>query len=599
MPEGVTFLTELKQEMTTLAQMMWMHHPELHKVKSGKENKPIEKRANRHAVLMSLVFQDEERKSILALDSYLTSKNRTMAVIIHDGGAVEKVAGELEFPEDLLRGGEAAIEAATGYQYRLTVKPLSHSYQTPIQSANEYAKMKVDFEKRNFLIGPILNHITEDGVRLEYKIHDAHILFQTMKVSAIHPKTLEPYKESFFKLWLEDPERRSYERCDFIPNPSKCPASVYNLFQGFAAEASYAKEVAENGPISKEEMMRLIEPIRRHNTYLCGGDATYYEKWEANIIQAPDVKSDVGLFFRDKGGLLFEGGGTGKNLKMDWFGNMILGEPYYLVVDDNSLLYGQFNSIFEGKLLIFVEEAAGKDNHGNIDSLKSKITKKRGTVRKKMIAEYVVHDYGRFLFASNNENPLPSRNGDRRLAIYDTLATMRGNKDYFVALANAMASRRVQCAYYQYLKTLEIWTRPIDYQLNRPITMAYIDVRQMNAPGIMKWLRYELRHGSLPMEAGTRELYGRFQQWQLRNGREGRMTETMFGKLIKEGYVSQESGEKESRLVVSESTRKAEGVIHRFDYKKLIEGMEKLHLLAPGECRMNDDGFLIQMEREE
>ena len=44
--------------------------------------------------------------------------------------------------------------------------------------------------------------------------------------------------------------------------------------------------------------------------------------------------------------LLQEGGGTGKNLFVELFGNEIIGEDYFYVVGDNRELYGNFNSQF-------------------------------------------------------------------------------------------------------------------------------------------------------------------------------------------------------------------------------------------------------------
>jgi hypothetical protein len=580
---------------------MWNRHTNLHKIKCGKENKPVEKRANSRAVLMSLVLQTEERKALRVLDDYLVSQGRTMSVLIHDGGGVEKLDGELEFPTELLSGGESAIAAALGYNFTLSVKSMEHSYTAPIASANEYARMKADFEKRNFLIGPILNVLTQDGHRLEYKMAEARIVFANLKVNKLNPKTMEVQKMPFLNEWVEDTERRDYERCDFIPNIAKCPESVFNLFKGFAIEDTYHKEVYENGEITHEEMMELIAPIIRHNEILCGGDATFYHKWEANIIQNPDIKSDVAMFFRDKGGLLFEGGGTGKNFKMDWFGRKILGDQYYIVVDDNSLLYGAFNSVFEGKLLVFVEEAAGKDNHNNADTLKSKITKKRAPIKKKMIAEYEVNDYARWIFGSNNPNPIPIKQGDRRFAMYDVATTHRGDKAYFDALAEAMENPRVQCAYYQFLKTLDIWRKPIDFQLGRPITEAYIDIRQMNAPAHMKWLRYELRRGTLPEESGARELYERFCSWYAKSkGREPErlLTETAFGKLMKEAFVSEAEPEL-GAVALSDYRHTMSGMTHKFNFKYLIESLVKLHLLAEGECAVNETGCLIAMESDE
>lgn len=599
-PEAIPFIRDLKQEMTTLAEFMWSRFPQYHKLKGGKENKTVEKRNNNRAVLMSLVLQDEEKKCLRVLDDYLLRCERYMGVLIHDGGAVEKLDGELEFPAELLVAGANAIREATGYSFRLTSKSMKHSYEAPIQSANAYAKMKADFEKRNFLVGAILNQITRDGVRLEHKMSEASIIYANLTFDKLNPKTMEMVDTPFLTEWLRDKERRDYERCDFVPNMAKCPESVFNLFNGFAIESVYRNEMETNGEICDDEMMALIEPIRRHNRIMCGGDATFYEKWEANMLQNPDVKSDVGIFFRDKGGLLFEGGGTGKNVKMDWFGTKILGEQYYLVVDDNSLLYGAFNSVFEGKLLVFVEEAAGKDNHNNSDVLKSKITKKRGAIKKKMIAEYVVNDYARFIFGSNNPNPLPIRQGDRRLAAFDVDATFRNNQEYFETLVGAMENVRVQCAYYQYLKTISIWKKPIEFQRARPITDAYIDIRQMNAPAHMKWLRYELRRGTLPEESGSRELYQRFCAWYDKGNREAerRLTETAFGTLMKEAFVLDSEPEL-GVCPLSEQKRTMNGTLHKFDFAKLIDGMVKLHLLKEGECVVDADGFLIKMEEDE
>lgn len=600
-PDAIPFIRILKNQMDVLAEFLWNRNPNIKKIKSGKENKAVEKRPNNRAILMSYVLQTEERKILRVLDSYMTSQGRSMGVLIHDGGCVERLDGELEFPQELLIGGSEAIKKTLGYDVKLAVKSLEHSYSAPERSANEYAKMKADFEKRNFLVGAILNSITHDGVRIEYKISDARIKFANHKVNKLNPKTLEVSTVPFLNEWLEDRERRDYERCDFIPNRERCPPTVFNLFNGFRVEEEWNTETEENGMIGEAEMMELIAPILKHNEILCGGDAKFFIYWQSNIIQNPDIKSDVACFFRDKGGLLFEGGGTGKNHYMDWFGRRILGEQYYLVVDDNSLLYGQFNSIFEGKLLVFVEEAEGKDNHNNTDKLKSKITKRKAPIKKKMVAEYDMNDYARWVFGSNNPNPLPIKQGDRRFAMWDVDTTYRENKEYFESLTLAMENRRVRSAWYQYLKSLDIWRKPIDFQLNRPITNAYIDIRQMNSPAHIKWLRYELVCGTLPIESGARELYERFRLWYSKNGTrdtERMLSETAFGKLMKEAYISESEPELGS-VSIGASVYTRNGTVYRFDYKKLIDGLEKLHQLKKGECAIDAEGCLIKMVNDE
>ncbi len=594
--EGVVFYRGLKAEVDTLMEMVWNRHPHLHKLKCGKEKKPIEKRANRQAVLMSYVFQTEEMKCLWVMDRAMEKQGRIMGLLIHDGAGVEIQEGEREFPAEILRECEKEIQQSTGYSFRLVQKPIKNTYTAPPNSANEYAKMKVDFEKKFFLVGATLNEITSDGIRVEHKMSEARVVCANWIFHRLNPKTMEMSEESFLDWWLKDKNRFSYERCDFIPNREKCNPKTFNLFTGFAVEEEMKEEIAENGAIDEKEQSELIEPLLKHMDTLCGGDSTFLRLWYANLFQAPDVKTDVGILFRDMNGLLYEGGGTGKNFFVEWTGKL-LGEKYYTTVDDNSIIYGTFNSQFEGKLLVFVEEADGKDNHGNVDKLKSKITKKRSIVNKKNIAQYEMNDYCRWIFGTNGENALPIRQGDRRFTMFDVDKTYRGNRAYFENLAKTMENRRARVAFYQYMITLETYKKPIDFQLARPITDAYIHIRQINAPPHMKWLRHELRRATLPEEATTNTLYTRFSEWYRAGNREvGRMmTENAFARLMNEAYKNDTEPEL-GEVPLCEASHTMVGTVRRFDFAKLIDGMEKLHLLKKGECRIDMMGCLIKME---
>ena len=171
------------------------------------------------------------------------------------------------------------------------------------------------------------------------------------------------------------------------------------------------------------------------------------------------TKNEVGILLRDIGGLLTEGGGTGKNLLLEWIGNEIFGEDYFYVVGDNRELYGTFNSQFEAKMLIMVEEASSKENHSNHDMLKAKITakKQRRNVNKKGVQQYQVRDLAEFLFCSNNRNPLPVKQGNRRMAVFDTNPVMRGVEWYFTQLAKHLENPLTKWAFYQFLSTSPIY----------------------------------------------------------------------------------------------------------------------------------------------
>ena len=124
---------------------------------------------------------------------------------------------------------------------------------------------------------------------------------------------------------------------------------------------------------------------------------------------------------------MFTCGGTGKNLFLDFIGNKIIGENYYLVIGSNQELYEKHNSLLVGKLLVFVEEASGKDNFANNDILKSKITSKKMNVNEKMRAQYKCNDFTNFVFGTNNHNALQI---GRRFAPFDASKVHKGDTEH-------------------------------------------------------------------------------------------------------------------------------------------------------------------------
>ena len=321
---------------------------------------------------------------------------------------------------------------------------------------------------------------------------DAKTKFENWKVTVYDADKDKNVRKSFLDMWLEDEKRWQYERIDFIPNVEDCPNEIYNLFKGFKAE-----NFRPESPMTDDEISAHILPIITHFDYLTSGNSTYLLHWMANIIQTPHIKSEVAPLIRDEGGLILEGGGTGKNIGFEWYGNEILGEEYLHVVGDNKELYTPFNSLFEGKLLVFVEEASGYDNHANADSLKAKITSKTINVNKKMVAQYKTRDYSRYVFTSNNRNPMPIKQGNRRFAVFDTNPVKRGDTEYFKNLVKHLSDNDVKWAFYQYLKNMKnTFKNPIDFQTNIPITKAYKDIRLLNAPLYHKWLVSCLKTGT-------------------------------------------------------------------------------------------------------
>jgi hypothetical protein len=287
------------------------------------------------------------------------------------------------------------------------------------------------------------------------------------------------------------------------------------------------------------------------------------------IIQTPWIKTEIANYIRDEGELTRSGGGVGKNLAFDFFGRKILGDKYYYVVSDNSELYGSFNGMFEGKLLILVEEANGTDNLKNSAGLKSRISKKKITVNKKGKDQYQLNDYTNYVFTTNQINAIPIQKEDRRFVVYDADTSMRGNKQYFKNLVKEMEKEEVIYSFYYYLKNIETYDNPVDFRDSMPITNAYRDIRRMNTPIILRWLSNLETLNKVIKENKGNDLYDNYSNWII-NNREGSgesiLTQTKFGTML-------------SKSSAFEKKRSASGVVYVGKPDILLKDLKELYLI--------------------
>lgn len=447
----------------------------------------------------------------------------------------------------------------------------------------EYLKMKDEFEKLNCIVGGLVFSWHQD---LEsYDILSKKMAsdkYSDMKYPEMNKKG-DTEEKSFFSRWFSDSNAKRYrDGIGFDPSKKEI-LGKYNMFRGFEAEK-------HNFNLSYDEIVKNVEPIITHLNYLTSQNAYWMIQYLGDVIQNPGRKSEVANLIRDMGDLLVEGGGTGKNAFFDWFGNHILGKANYLRVSNNDLMYDKFNARFSSRLLIFIEEAGGGVNHQYYDRLKAMISSDTQTIEKKGIDAKDVKDCARWVFCSNNKLPVAIKQGDRRFTAFDVDTTMRNNKDYFTKFYSHIAKDEVKYSFFTYLKHLNLaYKTPIDFQLNRPITETYTELRILNAPLYHKWLVNCIKNDEIKEDTYylTTTLYGSFINWLNLNNEsksEKIMSQTYFSSLLTDakGLFKDTLPEVETAIEAGPTgiKIKSHGIMkYKFDVDYLKKGLINLHLL--------------------
>jgi hypothetical protein len=348
---------------------------------------------------------------------------------------------------------------------------------------DEYQIMKETIEKDYIIVGPnFYKRLNDRKGFMILKEAEIKLELKPYKIEIFDEEKNKKVKIDFYKKWIEDKDH--YKFVDFIPNIDCCPKNTFNLFDGFEAEKHF--DLIKN--FTFDDIEKKVRIFIDHIKILTNNNEEYFIKWLAHIVQKPYIKEGTTPLFRDKGQFINSGGGTGKNLFFDNFGEKVLGEKYYITIGTNNELYNSFNEHLENKLLVCIEEAQGKSNFENFDRLKSIITQTKTTVNRKFVSKYTINDYSRYIFCSNNDNPIPIDNNDRRFFCYDVNTKKRNNEQYFKKLSDAFNDKISIACFLKHLLNFKTYEDPVQFQIYRPITRTYIELKRLNAPIITKWL---------------------------------------------------------------------------------------------------------------
>jgi len=364
-----------------------------------------------------------------------------------------------------------------------------------------YYELKADFEKEYSIINnPVFIYrtpfiprvITEnlDNAEINQHLKPSDVSFQAANLFYNKRKTntdkkgnvtYSYEKKPFYKDWLQDPHRLTFEGIVFRPSgmPDEMNKYYKNLFTGFKADKV---------DITDYNDYLNIQPILDHiKLVYCAGVEEHYQyvlKWFAKIIQDPENKPQVGLVFYSKEH------GTGRNTFTTFFMNEVMGCELTATARKVERIFGRFNSILAKCMFLVIEEASG-DVKKYMEDFKNLITEPTFTIEKKNIDAGTYKNFVNPIMLTNNRDILDIDDKDRRFAIFESSSCKKGDTNYFNNLYACIKNKKNAGLFIKYLRE-EVdasWT-PMEFQQNRPITKAYRKQQSVNAKNYIKFISH-------------------------------------------------------------------------------------------------------------
>lgn len=280
--------------------------------------------------------------------------------------------------------------------------------------------------------------------------------------------------DPYLPQWLSRPNIRTYEKTDFLPPPQECPRTTFNLFTGFEIEKTKIDEKQD------------IDVILKHIKFLCNEDEAVYTHLLylfAQMVQKPGELAEVAT-------VLHSDPGFGKNLLLESFTRMIMGNIYLLVTAQlENHVTCRFSSI-ANKFMVVLDEVKFKGVKEVEGVMKNYITAPEIQWEQKNIKSMTVKNFSRFFFLSNDACPVKITKGDRRYFVIHCTGE-KPDREYFNTLAKTLHNKQIMRSFYDHLMSIDLsnWDpRAI------PMTESKMDLMDVSRDPIHDFIEYFLEN---------------------------------------------------------------------------------------------------------
>lgn len=286
-------------------------------------------------------------------------------------------------------------------------------------------------------------------------------------------------KQPITKIWLGHDDRQQFTKIVFRPS-GIVRDGEYNIFKGWGVTpAPFDPEKPTLGCEKIVDLCRRVVGTGAHGDW---GMA-----WLADLFQNPENKPGTALVLRSKEG-------AGKGTLMNHILAPIL-QNAYVHIANRRYLTGNFNSILQGTLLFFADEAIWAGDKEGEGALKALITEPTLMIEYKGKEAFRISNPSRLVFASNEKWVVPVGERGRRFHVVDCDEEMAQNVRYFEEVRKE-ADNGGREAFFSYLLNFD--TSGFDLR-NPPVTDALISqkIQTLRTDSVGHWLFERLYDGAL------------------------------------------------------------------------------------------------------
>ena len=256
------------------------------------------------------------------------------------------------------------------------------------------------------------------------------------------------------------------------------------------------------------------------------------------MIQYPEIKSIVITLISKEG--------AGKSLLIKFFKNILGYSKVFESTKPSRDVWGDFNGIMTSCFLVNLNELNVKDTLNHMEEIKGLVTDDFLPINQKGINQFSINSYHRFIITTNNENPITTKEGDRRNLIIRSSDDKIGDKEYFNKLNNYLEDVNVLKTCYYYFKNRD--DMKDFYKIPIPKTEHQENLKYLNKNKVDLWLESFTADNLDKEEIKLKpaEVLELFNEWKIKEGIDYEINSLKLGVQlsqlqIKDGVINDSS----------------------------------------------------------
>lgn len=322
------------------------------------------------------------------------------------------------------------------------------------------------------------------------------------------------------QLWLESPERRSYDGMVFEPEVS-VPNRWFNMWRGFAVKPADTPD----HPMVERWKEHLLENVCNREKVL----ADWLTSWFAHLIQKPYEKPLVAVVFRG-------GKGVGKNALVERISKLLGGHA--MTTARRRYLVSNFTAHLQYSLLFILDEAFWSGDKECEGVVKDLVTGSKHVIEPKGKESYTVRNLTRVVVIGNEEWLVPASEDERRWAVFEVGEGRKQDRKYFEEMRLGLDEQGGASHLLRYL---------MDYKITQDVNLAPNTVgltaqKISSLEPVPQWWYDTLSAGTIaggdwggewPETIPTNRLRDALRRWVGNRNIKGRLpNDVNFGKLL-------------------------------------------------------------------